>query len=87
MSDKERWAYEEYLYNKVYEEDIVETAREDGWIEGYDEGMEDGQATGIAQGIAQGKSEAILEMIQKMKDEGVDQETIFRITGIKEAEN
>ena len=69
MSDEERKSYERYLYNKVYEEDVVETAREDGWIEGYDEGE------------AEGKKEAILEMVQKMRAEGMDDETISRITG------
>jgi predicted transposase/invertase (TIGR01784 family) len=61
MSDEERRSYERYLDNKLYEEDVVETAHEDGWFEGYDE--------------------AILEMVQKLKDEGMDDETISRITG------
>ena len=61
MTDKERKEYEYYLYNKVYEEDVVETAREDGWFEGYDE--------------------AVLEMVNKLKAEGMDVETISRITG------
>lgn len=69
MPDKERRSYENYLYNKYYEEDVVETAREDGWIEGFDEGE------------AQGKKEAILEIVKKMKDEGMDAETIDKITG------
>ena len=61
MSEEERKEYEYYLYNKVYEEDVVETAREDGWFEGYDE--------------------AVLEMVNKLKEEGMDAETISRITG------
>lgn len=77
MSDEERKSYERYLYNKVYEEDVVETAREDGWIEGYDEG----EAEGRVEGEAKGRKEAILEVIQKMRDEGMDDETISRITG------
>ena len=69
MSDEERRSYERYLDNKLYEEDVVETAHEDGWFEGYDEGE------------AEGKKGAILEMVQKMRDEGMDDETISRITG------
>ena len=69
MTDEERKEYEYYLYNKVYEEDVVETAREDGWFEGYDKGE------------AKGRSDAILEIIQKMKSEGLDDETICRLTG------
>jgi predicted transposase/invertase (TIGR01784 family) len=72
MTDKDRKAYERYLYNKVYEEDVVETAREDGWFEGYDEGE------------VKGRNEAILEIVQKMQAEGVNPETIFRLTGYSE---
>ena len=32
-------------------------------------------------GYEEGHEEAILEMIQKLKVEGMDEETIFRITG------
>ena len=71
MTDDERKAYERYLYNKVYEEDVVETAREDGWFEGYDEGE------------AKGKKDAVLEIVQKMQAEGIDAATILRLTGYK----
>lgn len=77
MTDKDRKAYERYLYNKVYEEDVVETAREDGWFEGYDEG----EAIGEAKGRNEGRNEAILEIVQKLQAEGVNEETIFRLTG------
>ena len=60
MPEAERKAYERFLYDKVSEEDTIETAREDGWFEGYDE--------------------AILEITQKMKDAGIDEELIYEIT-------
>lgn len=60
MPEAERKAYERFLYDKVSEEDTIETAREDGWFEGYDE--------------------AILEITQKMKDAGIDEELISEIT-------
>lgn len=65
MSDEIRRKYEKYLYNKVYEKDIVETAREDGWSDGYEEG----------------ERKAIQEIAKKLKAEGMDEETITRITG------
>jgi len=65
MSDEIRRKYEKYLYNKVYEKDIVETAREDGWSDGYEEG----------------ERKAIQEIEKKLKAEGMDEETITRITG------
>lgn len=75
MTDEERKEYEYYLYNKVYEEDVIETAREDGWFEGYDKGEADGEA--------KRRSDTILEIIQKMKSEGLDDETIYRLTGFE----
>ena len=65
MSDQERKSYERYLYNKVYEEDVVETAREDGWFEGYDEG----------------KAEEREIMIQKLRVLGFDDQLISEVTG------
>lgn len=83
MTDEERKEYEYYLYNKVYEEDVVETAREDGWFEGYGKGEADGEA----KGEAKGRSDAFLEIIQKMKSEGLDDETICRLTGFEGTQN
>ena len=69
MPEKERKEYEYYLYNKVYEEDVVETAREDGWFEGYDKGEADG------------RNDTIQKIIKRMKTEGLDEATILRLTG------
>ena len=84
MPEKERKEYEYYLYNKVYEEDVVETAREDGWFEGYDKGEADGEVKGRAEGRAEGRNDTILEIVNKMKAEGLDETTIFRLTGYSE---
>ena len=80
MPDKERWAYEEYLYNKHYEEDIVETAREDGWVEGYDQG----ETAGREEGRIEGRDNTILEIVQRMKAEGMAPADILRLTGYLE---
>ncbi|MBO6026009.1 MAG: hypothetical protein J6P73_02050 [Bacteroidales bacterium] len=63
MTDEDRKAYERYLYNKVYEEDVVETAREDGWFEGYDEG----------------EANALKKMEQQLKRFGLDENVIAEI--------
>ena len=73
MSDKERKRYEWYIDNKLYEEDVVESAHDDGWFEGYDEGE--------AVGEAKGKTETLREIAQKMKSEGLDETTIRRFIG------
>ena len=80
MPDKERWAYEEYLYNKHYEEDIVETAREDGWVEGYDQG----ETAGREEGRIEGRDNTILEIVQRMKAEGMAPADILRLTSYSE---
>ena len=86
MTDQERWEYEQFLSDKWYERDVIDYAETQAWNKawdkGYDVGEADGMANGMAKGIAKGKSEAIHEMITKMKAEGLDEETISRITGI-----
>ena len=70
MSDEVRRKYEKYLYNMVYEKDIVETAREDGWSDGYDAG----------------EAHILLKTIQALKARGIDYGTIADITGLSEDE-
>ena len=72
MPDDERKAYERYLYNKVYEEDVVETAREDGYEDGYEAGE------------TNGRTETIHEIVQKMEAAGMDPATITQLTGYAE---
>ena len=43
--------------------------------------IEGGRILGREEGREEGRKEAILEMVQKLKDEGMDDETISRITG------
>ena len=42
----------------------------------------DGLAAGLAEGEAKGLAEGRAEIIRKMQDSGMDNETILRITGI-----
>ena len=79
MSDQDRKEYEYYLYNKVYEEDIVETAREDGYEEGYDAGEESGLNKGLEKGMEMGKAEEREKTIRKMKSMGLDDSVIEEI--------
>lgn len=82
MSEQDRKRYEKFLYNKEYEEDIVESAREDGWEKGYDEGreagMEAGKAEGMKSGIAEGMEKGMAEGIEKGIAEG-RKEAVFEM--------
>ena len=86
MSDKDREEYEYYLYNKVYEEDLVETARWDGRKEGLAEGMEKGLAEGmekgLAEGLEQGKAKTMEEVTERLRALGMDDDTIAKITNL-----
>lgn len=53
---------------------------------GYNQGMENGIEKGIKQGKKAGKIEGIKEMAKKMKEEGIDIETIQKITNLTEEE-
>jgi len=75
MSDKERKRYEWYIDNKLYEEDVVESAHEDGWFEGYDEGEE--------RGITLGEANKARDIAQKLLANGSSVEFVTKITGLK----
>lgn len=77
MDDATRKEYEDYLFDKCIEKNVLETARDEGWEAGYD----DGEAFGMEKGIEIGRKETILEIVQKMKAAGMDEATIFRLTG------
>ncbi len=84
MSDEVRRKYEKYLYNMIYEKDLIETAHEEGYEageeKGREEGREEGREKGREEGREEGKKETILEIAQKMKAAGMDSATIRRFT-------
>ena len=49
---------------------------------GYDKGLEQGLKQGLEQGIEQGEKNKTLELAQKMKAQGLDSDTIHKITNI-----
>ena len=64
-------------------------AREEGLLQGRLQGREEGLAEGhaegrmegIAEGREEGRMEAMLQNAQKMKEIGIDAETIMQVTG------
>ena len=69
MSPSERKAYEDHMETLMYQDSVLGAARRDGRIEGR------------AEGRAEGKREVTLEMIERMKALGMNEETISKITG------
>ena len=84
MNEKERKAYENYLYNMNYQDDVINTAKYDGWVEGEKAGLEKGRKEGLAEGKQAGIMEARFSIAQRMKDCGMDYDAIKQLTGVSE---
>lgn len=90
MSETERKAYDNYMLNLMNEKECLDTARLEGKEEGIAIGKEEGMAIGKEEGIAIGKEEGIIIGQQraniltarKMKEAGIDIDTISLITGL-----
>lgn len=78
MTPEERHAYDEHLNAMMIQNDVLDTAK----LEGLIEGREEGRKQGIEQGIEQER----LSNARKMKDKGLDYETIADITGLSAEE-
>ena len=65
---------------------IKSLAMERGLQEGIERGIKQGIKQGIEQGIEQGEVKTKAEIAKKMKEEGINIETIIKITGISEEE-
>ena len=83
----------EIIRQEMYEMDqimirknIEKEATEAGMAKGIEQGMEQGMAKGMEQGMAKGKKEEQLEIAKKLKNKGIDIETIKETTGLTEEE-
>ena len=82
MTVAEQKIYDNYLYNKFYREDVLNTSRTKGVVEGFHEG----KAEGLQEGLAKGRTEGLQEGLEKGRTEGL-QEGLEkgRAEGLKEA--
>ena len=78
LSEQERKRYEYDVYDSIYEEDIVDTAR----FEGRQEGLAEGRIEGLEQGLEQGRLLEKQALAQKLKEAGIDSEFIKTVTGL-----
>jgi len=90
MNPEERTTYESSL--KYYRDmnNVVATAKGEGWAKGEAQGKAEGKAEGLAKGLAKGLAEgevkkSITIAINCLK-QGMDSETIATITGLPAAE-
>ena len=74
MTPQQRRDYDEHMDNIMVQNDVLETARDEG------------RAEGLEEGLAKGRASAIVEVALNMKRQGFSAEAISRITGIAETE-
>ena len=86
MPPEDRYAYDEHLNAVMIQNDVLDSAKLERYLEGLAESRaenkEKGKAKGKAKGLAKGETEANLENAKKMKAMGIDLEMIRQITGI-----
>lgn len=78
MSRQEKQAYDRHVDNIMVQNDVLDTAKMEGWTEGKAAGM----IAGRAEGRAEGKKEAMIEMARGMKTNGIAVSVIASITGL-----
>ncbi len=94
MTPKERRAYDEHIDNIMVQNDVLDTARDEGRAEGLEEGraegLEEGRAEGlvkgreigIAEGMEKGHAEAMKKVAVSLKQQGLPLDNISDITGL-----
>ena len=65
----------------MVQNDVLDTAREEGRDEGFAEGRTAGLAEGRAEGKAEGRAEAIAEKTKLAKEMGLSAEVISKLFG------
>ena len=82
MNAEERRAYERHLDNIRIQNDVINTAKNDGFAEGLEEGRAEGREEGREEGRAEGRMNEKYENARKMKSKGFSLEDISEITGL-----
>ena len=70
--------YEKDMITERDYQNIIDTAAEDGRAEGFAEG----RSEGLAEGEAKGKAEERVMIAKAMIEEGIDTNTIAKVTGL-----
>lgn len=78
MSPEERHAYDEHINAIMIQNDVLETARQEGLEKGIEEGMKKGMKRGMKEGI--------LQVARNLKASGMDTATIIKMTGLSKDE-
>lgn len=80
MSEDERRAYDRHMDNIMVQNDVLDTARQEGIEEGLAKGLEEGLAKGLEEGLAKGKAEEAIEIARNAKKMGIPIDQIAKLT-------
>lgn len=86
MTPEERRAYDRHIDNIRVQNDVMDTAHEEGYELGKVEGRAEGMAEGRAEGMAEGMTLSKIEIARSLKKSGMPHEQISLHTGLSEAE-
>ena len=82
MSAKERRAYDEHMDNIMVQNDVLDTARDEGLAEGLQQGLQQG----LRQGLEQGRAEGVASVVKKLIRSGMDVDVVSAATGLSAQE-
>ena len=82
MSAKERRAYDEHMDNIMVQNDVLDTARDEGLAEGLEQGLEQG----LRQGLEQGRAEGVASVVKNLIRTGMDVDVVSAATGLSAQE-
>ena len=74
LSEKERYAYDQFAYDLIYQRDIVETYNFEGYVDGFTKGEK--------QGMEKGGREKALAIARQLKQMEFSATQIMQITGL-----
>lgn len=82
MSKAERQAYDRHIDDIMVQNDILDTAKKDGWEDGWEDGNKKGMAQGMAAGLAQGKAAGKAEVARNLLAMNLPVDAIVKATGL-----
>ena len=77
MNDADRLAYDKHIDSVMIQNDVLESARDEGLAQGMAQGIEKGIAQGIEKGMAQGIEKGMAQGIEKGMAQGALREKLF----------
>lgn len=70
MTQDERQAYDRHIDNLMIQNDVIDTAREEGLSQGREEGLSQGLIQGREEGLSQGREEGLSQGLIQGREEG-----------------